>query len=100
MKHLMIFVVWLCMLATPCWAGFDERWAAYERRDYATAFRDWLPLAQQGDAGAQHTLSLMYTKGHGVPQDYAEALKWYRRAAEQGFAEAQHTLGCNYSGWR
>ena len=44
--------------------------------------------AEQGDAGAQHDLGLMYWYGLGVTQDEAEAVRWYRLAAEQGFAEA------------
>ncbi len=37
-------------LTAPAWAGFDEGWAAYNRGDYATALREWRPLAEQGDA--------------------------------------------------
>jgi TPR repeat protein len=69
---------------------------AYNRGDYATALREWLPLAVQGNAPAQHSLGLMYGNGRGVPQDYTEAMKWYRLAAEQGDAGAQHALGVMY----
>jgi hypothetical protein len=58
MKHV-IFVALLCLVATPCWAGFKEGEAAYDRGDYATAFREWLPLAQQGIAEAQFSLGNM-----------------------------------------
>lgn len=34
------------------WAGWDEGLAAYEKGDYATALREWKPLAEQGDAAA------------------------------------------------
>ena len=37
-------------LTAPAWAGFDEGLAAYQRGDYATALREWRPLAEQGDA--------------------------------------------------
>jgi uncharacterized protein len=47
--------------------------AAYQRGDYATAYRLELPLAQQGNADAQAMLGEMYGNGEGVPQDYAEA---------------------------
>jgi len=40
--------------------------------------------AEQGDAGAQLSLGLMYAIGQGVPRDYAQAAAWYRKAAEQG----------------
>ncbi len=52
--------------------------------------------AEQGDAGAQVDLGVMYSKGIGVPQDLREAAKWYRRAAEQGFVYAQYNLGLMY----
>ena len=39
-------------LTAPAWAGWDEAVAAYKRADYATALREWRPLAEQGDASA------------------------------------------------
>ena len=35
-------------LTAPAWAGFDEGIAAVQRGDYATAFREYRPLAEQG----------------------------------------------------
>jgi uncharacterized protein len=43
---------------------------AYEIKDYETAYKLWLPLAEQGDAKAQYNLGVMYGKGQGVPLDY------------------------------
>ncbi len=83
-------------LTAPAWAGFDEGVVAYKRGDYATAIREWRPLAKQGVADAQYNLGVMYRKGRGVPQDDAEAVKWYRKAAEQGHAVAQVSLGVMY----
>ncbi len=84
-------------LTAPAWAGFDEAFAAYQRGDYATALREWRPLAEQGDADAQHNLGVMYNTGRGVPQDYAKAVKWFRKAAEQGDGGGQYNLGNMYS---
>ena len=80
-------------LTTPAWAGWNEVAAAYLSGDYATASRELRPLAEQGDAGAQYKLGVMYDKGRGVPQDYAKAVQWYRKAAEQGDAGAQYIFG-------
>ncbi len=55
--------------------------AAYDRGDYATALREWRPLAEQGHADAQFKLGVMYFNGRGVPQDYAQAHKWFNFAA-------------------
>ena len=66
----------------------DDALAAANRGDYATAFRLYRPLADQGNASAQDNLGLMYAKGEGVPQNNAEAVKWFRLAAVQGNASA------------
>lgn len=75
---------------------FAKGVAAYETGDFATALKEWKPLAEQGDAAAQHNLGLMYDNGNGVVQEYAEALKWYRLAAEQGYAKAQNNIGVSF----
>ena len=104
MRHRSIRVVaiatLLSLLATPAWAGLVEGVAAYNRGDYATALREFRPLANQGVAAAQFNLALMYSEGKGVPQDYAEAVKWYRKAANQGDANAQFNLGNMYNDGR
>jgi hypothetical protein len=86
--------LWLAV--GPGWTGFQEGADAYQRRDYATALRAWLPLAQQGHATAQFNLGVLYERGRGVPQDYARAVQWYRQAAAQGHATAQFNLGILY----
>ncbi len=85
------------LMASPAWAGYDEGMAAYKRGDYATAMREWRPLAEQGDAEAQSNLGFMYQHGQGVSQDYAEATRWFRKAAEQGYDRGQYNLGGMYS---
>ena len=75
---------------------FQKGLTAYESGDYATALRQWTPLAKQGDADAQFNLGQMYRKGQGVLQDYNTAAKWYKLAAEQGNANAQSNLGNMY----
>lgn len=67
-------------------AGMREAFAAYERKDYASAFREFSPLAEQGDATAQSFLGEMYGNGQGVAKDEQQAVTWYRKAAEQGGA--------------
>lgn len=76
---------------------FDAGSAAAQTGDFATALREWQPLADQGDSEAQYNLGVMYNNGQGVPQDYAEAVKWYRLAAEQGLKEAQGGLAYLYT---
>jgi uncharacterized protein len=76
------------------WAqDFNKGLKAAQSGDFATALKEWKPLAEQGRADAQNNLGWMYERGDGVTQDYAEALKWYRKAAEQGDAAAQYNIG-------
>ncbi len=96
MKRIALAAVVLVTLVGPARAGFDEGAVAYGLGDYATAIKEFRPLAEQGHAEAQFNLGLMYEIGVGVPQDFAEAAKWYRKAAEQGIAEAQSILGVMY----
>ena len=79
---------------------FQQGFEATERGDYQTAFKLWLPLAEQGDAKAQFNLGVMYGDGLGVKQDYFEEVNWYRKAAEQGHAKAQFNLGVMYANGR
>ncbi len=65
---------------------------AYERQDYAAAFKEWSAAAAMGDPDASYHLGLLYARGHGVLANLADAAGWYRRAAEEGHAAAQHQL--------
>ena len=70
--------------------------AAYNKKDYETALREWIPLAEQGHANAQYNLGAMYHKGEGVLQDYKTAAQLWKLAADQGHANAQNSLGAMY----
>jgi len=75
---------------------FDDAIDVYQKGNYVQAIELFRLLAEQGNAGAQDNLGMMYDKGKGVTQDYQEAAKWYRLAAEQGYATAQNNLGVMY----
>ena len=58
---------------------------------------DWYrKAAEQGHAGAQNQIGLLYAEGRGVPRDDEVAFQWFRRAAEQGHASGQNNLGWFY----
>ena len=86
-------VLSIVSLATPAWADFKTGMDAYQRGDYATAFGEWQPLAEQGQAVVQYQLGLLYASGKGVTKDDAKARQWYEKAAVQGHTEAQVNLG-------
>ena len=92
----LLFIVPILLWSSVAAADFRAGVEAYKRGDYATAYKEWLPLAEQGNARAQSMLGFMYDTGKGVPEDDAAAVKWYRKAAEQGNAGAQFFLGVIY----
>src|SRR5215472_6831110 len=71
-------------------------YVAFDRANYATAPRVWLPLAEGGDPAAQTYVGEIFEKGLGVPPDYAAAAVWYRRGAERGYSRAAINLGQLY----
>ncbi len=69
---------------------------AYDRADYRSALKVWMPKAEDGDALAQTYVGEIFEKGLGTTPDYTSAAAWYQRAAEQGHAQAQIALGYLY----
>ncbi len=83
-------------LAAPVIAGpLEDGLAAATRGDYATALQLFRPLAEQGNATAQHNLGHMYEMGLGVTRDYVLALMWYTLAAARGNTFAQKNRDAN-----
>lgn len=78
-------------------ADYNKGLAASQRGDHATALREWMPLAKQGDVGAQFAVGMVYLNGEGVPRDHKTAAKWFLLAAAQGSAGAQFNLGVMYA---
>jgi hypothetical protein len=67
---------------------FQKGVDAYDRGDYATALREWTPLAEQGDAFAQTSLGWKNYYGSGVLQDDVYAHMWFNIAASSGHKNA------------
>ena len=86
MRWLTLFIVAVSVVVPdPAFAlPQPDAESAYARGDYATAFKVWLPLAEQGSPRAQLAVARMYERGEWVAKDPAMASEWYRRAAEQG----------------
>jgi len=70
--------------------------AAWERKKWAAALREFVPLAQGGHHGAQFALGQAYLAGNGLKKDEALGAKWMRRSADQGNSYAQFWLGVLY----
>ena len=57
-------------------------------QDYDEAAAWYRLSADQGLAGAQNDLSIMYYMGYGVPEDLVLAHMWISLAANQGYKQA------------
>lgn len=86
----------LGLTALPAWAGLDDGLAAYARKDWPAAAREFQPLAQGGDPVALSRLGYMKLNGLGMDKDVAGAVDLLTQAAEKGDAAAQNTLGSLY----
>src|SRR3954468_22662529 len=52
--------------------------------------------ADEGDATAQFTLGMRYSRGDGVPVDLGTGAAWFTKAALQGDPDAQLNIGMMY----
>jgi hypothetical protein len=87
-KRLGAMLIWLAA-AGPAGAGFVEGASAFDRGDFATAFKEFLASAKQGNATASYLVYRMYEVGQGVPKDEVQAEFWFRKAVELGDPDAQ-----------
>ncbi|MBQ0760584.1 MAG: caspase family protein [Gammaproteobacteria bacterium] len=71
-------------------------YVSYDRADYKTALKVWLPSAEQGDAEAQLAVGEIFEKGLGTDPNYEVAVFWYQKAADQGNKSALFNLGTLY----
>ena len=78
-------------------ADLKKALSAYNEGDFAAAFAQWKPLAEQGNASAQFYLGNLYHSGKGIPADQKIAVQWYQKAAQQGHTDAQVNLGNAYA---
>ena len=68
-------------------------YVAFDRANYGTALKTWLPAANQNDANAMNYVGEIYEKGLGIAPDYALAKSWYEKSAAKGNSSAMINLG-------
>lgn len=71
-------------------------YVAFDRANYGTALKIWLPAANKNDVNAMNYVGEIYEKGLGVAPDYALAKSWYEKAAAKGNSSAMINLGSMY----
>jgi uncharacterized protein len=91
----------LLLLSSAAFADYAAGLTAFNRKDFAHAFSEWIESAKAGDAHAQHGLGMLYELGQGVPYaDPKAASEWYRKAADQNYAPAINNLARLYADGR
>lgn len=74
-------------------APIEPALKAFDRGDFVQAAKQLLPLAESGNAVAQHKISILYFYGKGVSEDEKLALEWAKKSAAQGNVDAMYFLG-------
>jgi uncharacterized protein len=99
-RRIPVFLILSFMFLSGCLVNVSdivlEGFNAYKNKDYKTAQKIWLPLAENGNYEAQYGLGLMYQNGSGVLKNHKEAIKWYRLAGEQEYLPAQSKVAFLY----
>ena len=91
----------LLLASSAALADYAAGLTAFDRKDYAQAFSEWIESAKAGDAHAQHGLGMLYEMGQGVPYaDPKAASEWYQKAADQNYAPAINNLARLYADGR
>jgi len=79
------------------WAAeIDAGLKAVDNGDFMEAYQVFKPLAEQGNAEAEHNLAVLYKSGKGVMKNLKKAAYWFEKAAKLGLADAQFNLGYMY----
>jgi len=87
-----LLAVLSCAAVLPARADFDAGMKAYEAGDYETAMKEWLPLAEAGNAEAQFRVGRLYHLGQGFQPNGKLAIYWYSKAIKAGHASARFNL--------
>ncbi|HLJ53148.1 MAG TPA: hypothetical protein VKT24_07165 [Rhizomicrobium sp.] len=83
------FAAFFALAVTPAFAGdLADANAAFDHKDYATAFALYQPLAKAGEAQAQSAIGAMYFFGNGVEKNPSRAYMWFALAARSPSAVA------------
>ncbi len=95
MKKIILMVIFLFVSVVQA-ADYQKGLEAAQKGDFETVYKEWLPLAEQGDVRAQYNIGIMFENGRGVTKNIKKAFLWYEKAANQGHEYAQNNLGNMY----
>ena len=94
------YLVAVAMLAASFGSAFAvdlvSAQAAYDKGDFDDAFKQFLTMAEEGNALAMSSTGVMFDMGQGTKKDYDKAVEWYKKSAEAGNQFGQFNLGTMY----
>ena len=96
MKKLLLIIIFAIFSTNVSAQDLDKGLEAYFSSDFATAWKELKPLAEQGNPKAQQRVGTMQEKGYGALQDFSEAVKWYTLSAKGGYFVGQYRLAEMY----
>jgi TPR repeat protein len=88
----LILAAQICGIPGASAGPWEDGMTSYNRGDYMPAIRLFRPLAEQGNAKAQHLIGVMYHRGQGVARNSVRALAWFRVAAKRGNRDAETAM--------
>ena len=89
MKNILYTIILSFLFSSGVFADWEIGAKAYNAGDYATALKEFRPLAEQGDADAFFFLGQIYYFGLDVAQNDKEAIAMFSKAIELGNKDAQ-----------
>ncbi len=79
MKKLLLISI---LFSTVTFADFHSAIDSYERGEYATAYDEFLSMAQTGEKQSQFNLGVMFYQGQHVEKNLNKAYAWLKLATE------------------
>ena len=104
-RYLLVLVFCVLPLTVSAWLLTSEQRdqlsiqagiEAIKSGDYARAFSQLMPLAEEGNPEAQYNLGWLYANGIGTRVDVPAAVHWWKQAAASNHAASQFSLGMVY----
>ena len=96
MKKLFLFFLSIG-ISLQAVAGYVEGENAFNEQNYALAFDEFLPLAEEGDYRSQYYIGYLYVNGLGVQKDGKKGVEYLQKAVDQNHDMAQALMGYLYS---
>ena len=89
-------VLFTLLIASSTFADYNTGVNAFNSGDYRTAYKEFLPEANKGNAEAQWAIGMMNYHGNPMQSDISEAAAWFKKAGNQGHSESSLVIANMY----